>query len=204
MAKSNEHVIYLGQVKDSHLFWLMHLIFLPPRCGVVVCGQHQGQLLGEQQAASAWGAVERGRLHLLPVCGWRSTLHGHGLQTELPKSCEDPRRVLPILRRYLKVIPSKFLRYLLSQIGSKNRNELAINLAHPMQGVHAAMQFGCRSHVDVGSLKGRPQSILQTAGFFVSLYYPCRQNDTHLCVRLPHALKAGGQHNWRALFSLLN
>lgn len=154
MAKSNEHVIYLGQVKDSHLFWLMHLIFLPPRCGVVVCGQHQGQLLGEQQAASAWGAVERGRLHLLPVCGWRSTLHGHGLQTELPKSCEDPRRVLPILRRYLKVIPSKFLRYLLSQIGSKNRNELAINLATPYAGSSCSYAVGLQKPCRRGLIKG--------------------------------------------------
>lgn len=76
------------------------LFFCPPRCGAAGGGQHQGQLLGQQQAAGPRGAVEGGRLHLLPVRGLGAALHGDGLQAELPEPGQDPRRMLPILRRY--------------------------------------------------------------------------------------------------------
>lgn len=68
-----------------------------PRRGAAGGGQHQSQLLGQQQTAGSRGAVEGGRLHLLPVCGFGTALHGHGLQAELPEPGQDPRRMLPFL-----------------------------------------------------------------------------------------------------------
>lgn len=70
------------------------------RCGAAVGGEHEGELLGESQTAGARGAVEGGRLYLLPVCGRRAALHRHGLQTKLPEPRQDPRRVLPLLWGY--------------------------------------------------------------------------------------------------------
>ena len=62
-----------------------------------------------------------------------------------------------------------------------------------MLKAHVAPQLCYSEHVDMGSLKRRPQSILQTAGFFMFLYYPCPPKwDPPVWVRLQHAFKAGG------------
>lgn len=113
----------------------LFFFFSSPRCGVTVDGQHQGKLLGEQQAASPRGAVERGRLHLLPVCGRRAALHGHGLQTELPEPGQDPRRVLSLLRRYSAGLRKKRLSFIIYHILTYNSD---------LCGVHISPHTTCR------------------------------------------------------------
>lgn len=51
---------------------------------------------------------------------------------------------------------------------------LSSTLPHILHvGGSCGLQLCHRGHVGMGSLRGRPQSILQAAGSFVFLYYPC-------------------------------
>lgn len=128
--------------------------FCCPRCGAAGGGQHQGQLLGQQQTAGSRGAVEGGRLHLLPVRGLGTALHGNGLQAELPEPSQDSWRMLPFLRRYGELRGGcEGPAYLIG--GSRVPSVLP--------------QRPCQH----GLIKGRPQSILGAAGSFVRLYYCC-------------------------------
>lgn len=136
------------------------LFFCPPRCGAAGGGQHQGQLLGQQQAAGSRGAVEGGRLHLLPVRGLGAALHGHGLQAELPEPGQDPRRMLPFLRRYGE------------QGGGGCVPEPEWTPVPHIRGSGVPLVLPQRP-CQHGLIKGRPQSILGAAGSFVRLYYCC-------------------------------
>lgn len=140
------------------------LFFCPPRCGAAGGGQHQGQLLGQQQTAGSRGAVEGGRLHLLPVRGLRAALHGHGLQAELPEPGQDPRRMLPFLRRYGERAGGGG--------GGRCAPEPERTPVPHIRGSGVPLVLPQRP-CQHGLIKGRPQSILGAAGSFVRLYYCC-------------------------------
>lgn len=55
-------------------------------------------LLREWADSGSWRPLAWRRLHLLPVCEWRSSLCGGRLRPQLPKPCYSARRVLPRVR----------------------------------------------------------------------------------------------------------
>lgn len=146
------------------------LFFCPPRCGAAGGGQHQGQLLGQQQTAGSRGAVEGGRLHLLPVRGLGAALHGHGLQAELPEPGQDPRRMLPFLRRY----------------GEQGEGRC---VPEPEWTPGRGSGVPLVPRVSMGSLKGGHRAFLGPRAPLCAFITVARQNETHLRVCV------GGQHN---------